>query len=75
MASLTLSIPLDLKRMMDHFPELNWSEVARKAIREKILVLERMNQLLSRSELTEKDALRYGRLLKKRIWEKHKHKR
>lgn len=72
MASLTLSIPIDLKKMMEHYPELNWSEVARKAIWEKIQILERMNKLLSKSELTEEDAVEYGRLLKKRIWKKHK---
>lgn len=75
MSSLTLSIPYDLKKMMDDFPELNWSEIARKAIREKLLILGRMNQLLAKSQLTEEDALKYGRLLKKRIWKKHKYKR
>ena len=70
MTNLTLSIPDDLKVKMNHFPEINWSEVARQAIREKTRVLEQMQQLLSRSTLTEQDALKIGREIKRRMWKK-----
>jgi len=51
MPNMTLAIPVDLKERMDKFKEMNWSEVARQAIREKTLVLERMSQMLSGSTL------------------------
>lgn len=35
MPTLTLAIPEDLKKEMASMPELNWSEIARKAISEK----------------------------------------
>ena len=67
---LTLSIPDDLKAKMSRFPEVNWSEVARQAITEKVRVLEQMQQLLSRSTLTEQDTLIIGREIKRRMWRK-----
>ncbi len=70
MTNLTLSIPDDLKAKMGRFPEINWSEVARQAIMEKTRVLGQMQQLLSRSTLTEQDALKIGREIKRRIWKK-----
>mgnify|MGYP001608325782 FL=1 len=70
MTNLTLSIPDDLKAKMSHFPEINWSEVARQAIMEKTRVLGQMQHLLSRSTLTEQDALTIGREIKRRMWKK-----
>ena len=40
--------------MNDH-PEINWSEVTRQAIQEKVETLEVMDELTSGSELTESD--------------------
>ena len=37
MPTITLSVPEDLKQEMDEFKEMNWSEVARVAIREKVI--------------------------------------
>ena len=71
MTNLTLSIPDDLKAKMSRFPEINWSEVARQAIMEKTRMLEQMQQLLSRSRLTEQDALKIGREIKRRMWKKY----
>lgn len=71
MASLTLSIPEELKHKMEHIKYVNWSAVARKAIMEKVDILERMDKLLSKSTLTEADTIRYGRLINKRIWKRH----
>ena len=71
MTNLTLSIPDDLKAKMIRFPEINWSEVARQAIMEKTRLLEQMQQLLSRSKLTEQDALKIGRAIKRRMWKKY----
>jgi len=40
---------------MDEHPEINWSEVTRQAIQDKIETLEVMDELTSESELTESD--------------------
>ena len=44
-----------LFRSMDEHPEINWSEVARQAIREKLRDLRLMEELVEGSELTEED--------------------
>jgi hypothetical protein len=45
----------DLKERMEKHPEIDWSEVTRQAIEEKIDALELMDELTSESELTESD--------------------
>ena len=67
MVSITLAVPEELKKEMDKHPELNWSEVARQAIRERILLLRKMDELLKNSKLTEEDALKLGREVKKAL--------
>jgi len=37
MVSLTLSIPKEMKMEMEKFQEINWSAVAREAIKRKML--------------------------------------
>lgn len=72
MPNMTLAIPSDLKEKMDRFKEINWSEVARQAIREKMLLLERMNQMLSRSELDAADIEEHSRRIKRKVLREHK---
>jgi cytochrome c553 len=55
MPNVTVSVDDSLKEQMDDHPEINWSEVARQAIREKIRDLEVMEELVEGSELTEED--------------------
>jgi len=55
MPNVTVSVDDSLKAQMDNHPEINWSEVARQAIREKIHDLEVMEQLVEGSELTQED--------------------
>ena len=55
MANITVSVDDDLKKRMENHPEINWSEVTRQAIEEKIEALEVMDELTSESELTESD--------------------
>lgn len=61
MVSITLAVPQELKTEMDRHPEMNWSEVARQAIRERVQILHKMDKLLSASKLTEQDALDLGK--------------
>ncbi len=72
MANLTLAIPADLKAEMKKFAEINWSEVARQAIIEKIQTLEAMDRLLTKSTLTERQANEVGRQIRRRVWKKHR---
>jgi hypothetical protein len=61
MTSLTLSVSKEMKKLMDEHPEINWSEVARQSIMQKLLLLEKMDKLLKNSKLTEKDTIEIGR--------------
>lgn len=67
MVSITLSVPEELKKEMDDFPEMNWSEIARQAIREKLNILRKMDMILSKSKMTEKDALELGKKVNKAV--------
>ena len=65
MITITLAIPEEMKKKMETFPEINWSEIARQAIIQRLAVLEKMNELLKNSKFTEADALRIGREINK----------
>lgn len=70
MVNITLSVPEEIKEVMNKHPEMNWSEVARQAFKEKAAQLELLNAIASKSKLTEQDALEIGRKIKKSMWEK-----
>lgn len=72
MVSITLAVDIELKSEMDLHPEMNWSEVARQAIREKILFLKKMEKVLENSQMTEKDAIMLGRKVNKALAERYK---
>ena len=72
MVSITLSVPVDLKRDMDSFPEMNWSAVAREAIKKRIEMMQRFKEFTKDSTLTEEDAIRLGRMINANIAKKHK---
>ena len=55
MPTITVNVDDDLKERMEDHPEINWSEVTRQAIREKVEVLDVMDELTSDSGLTEGD--------------------
>ncbi|QLG48664.1 hypothetical protein [Natrinema halophilum] len=55
MPSITVNVDDDLKDRMEKHPEINWSEVTRQAIQEKIETLDMMDELTSGSQLTESD--------------------
>jgi len=74
MSSLTLAIPTELREKMNQFPEINWSEVARQAILQKTRQLGQLNQLLSKSTLTEQETIEIGRQIKRRVWKRHQHR-
>jgi predicted CopG family antitoxin len=55
MTNMTLSIPKELHEKMKVFSEIRWSEVARRAIEQRINDLEIINQITSKSKLTKRD--------------------
>lgn len=61
MTVITLSMPDELKKQMDEFKDINWSAVAREAIKNKLSQLILFKSIISKSKLTEKDALEIGR--------------
>ena len=67
MVSMTLSIPKEMKKEMELYTEINWSAVAREAIRRKLRVLREMDDLLKNSKLTEEDAIFFGKKLSRKV--------
>lgn len=67
MVSITLSVPAELKQEMDTFPDMNWSAVARGAIKKKVIMLEKFKEFIKDSEFTEEDALKLGAEMSKKI--------
>ena len=72
MVSVTLSMPDELKKEMDSFMDVNWSAVAREAIKNKILLLKKFKDFTKNSKLTEIDALELGKKVNKVITAKYK---
>lgn len=58
MPTITVSVDDALKARMEEHPEINWSEVTRQAIREKVATLELMDDLTATSKLTAEDVER-----------------
>ncbi len=71
MTNMTLAIPEELLKMMRRHKEIKWSEVARHALWTHAKKLELMEKLLSKSKLTEKDALEIGKKVNKEIAKRH----
>jgi len=71
MPTITLSVPEDLKKEMDESREINWSEVARVAIKNKVAQLKILKQITSKSKLTENDALELGRRINKSLHQRY----
>lgn len=70
MPNITFSIPPDLKKEMDEFPEINWSEIARIAIKQKIADLRFLRAFKQDSEISYEDAKRLGRELSLKMAQK-----
>ena len=67
MTTLTLAVPDEIKKKMDSFPEMNWSEVARQAFLQKIEDMEFLRKFKEKSRLSEADALRLGKEVSKEV--------
>ncbi|MBU0906798.1 MAG: hypothetical protein KKD18_07025 [Nanoarchaeota archaeon] len=74
MAIITLSIPEDLKKEMEKSRFINWSEVAREAIRIRLSQLAILDSIAEKSQLTAEEALELGRKIKQSMHKKYKQK-
>ncbi|MEK6926808.1 MAG: hypothetical protein AABX11_00090 [Nanoarchaeota archaeon] len=67
MATITLSIPEEIKIQMEKFEWLNWSAIAREAFQRRIKQLQILNKLekdFKNSKLSDKECLELGKQLK-----------
>jgi hypothetical protein len=64
MGNITLSIPDNIHKQMRHFSEVKWSEIARKAIIEKLEFLQLAEKLAQKSKLTEEDVKTFNKKIK-----------
>lgn len=71
MTNMTLAIPEELHRVIRKHSEIKWSEVARQALWAHAEKLEVLDKILTKSKLTEKDALSLGRKINEGIARKH----
>lgn len=72
MTNVTLSVPKEMKKEMDKFKEINWSEVARQAFMQKLRDMETLQRFKSKSDLTKKEAVELGKKLNKDLARKYK---
>lgn len=64
MGNITLSMPDELLKKMKLFNELKWSEVARRAIEQRINDLESIENIAKKSKLTKKDIEEFSKKIK-----------
>ena len=72
MPTITLSVPEELKEEMDKSKFINWSAVAREAIRIKVSQLKILDSIAAKSKLTKKDAIEIGRKIKKSMHKRYR---
>jgi len=68
---LRINIPEEMKDAIEKSKNINWSRIARIAILEKIKQLEFLKHFKSDSELTEEEALNFGREVNKKAAKKY----
>ena len=71
MVNMTITVPNEMKNDLDLFPEINWSEVARQAFREKIEDLKFLIEYKKNSDLTEEDAILLGRKVNRSLHKRY----
>ena len=75
MVSMTFSIEPEVKREMEVFAWVNWSEVAREILLKRLkkeVALKRLSELMKNSEMTDKLSMELGKALKDRIYKRIK---
>ena len=73
-ANITLAVPKEIKDRMDSFKEINWSEVMRQTLSEKVqrlTLLKKLDELTAGSKLTEEDVDRIAIKVKEGMAKRH----
>jgi len=66
MAELRIVVPEELKRKMERF-KVDWSSVAKELLKKEVDELSRLEDIVSKSRLTEEEALALGRKVNKSL--------
>lgn len=69
MAELKIIIPEELKRKMERF-KIDWSSVGRELLKKEIDELSELKAIVSKSRLTEEEALLLGKKVNKSLAKK-----
>ena len=64
MGNITLALPKEVHEEMKRFSEVKWSEVARKAITQRLETLRMAERLAGKSKLTESDVEQFSKKIK-----------
>jgi len=62
--NLTLAIPIELKKKMQEYDEVNWSAVIRKLLQMHLERVEIAERIAQKSKLTQKDADEISEMIK-----------
>ena len=71
MVNITLSVPEELKKEMEKFPEINWSVLFREMIKKRIMLLKHIREFTKDSEFTEEDAIKLGKEVNKALHKRY----
>ncbi len=67
MATLTLTVPEDLKRDLEELKMIDWSIIAREALQQRVAQLRILKAIAAKSKLTEKEALEFSIKLGRKV--------
>ena len=70
MVSITLNVSKELKHLIEQLPWVNWSEIAREEVREKLKeeqALQQIKTIINKSTFTEKDAEELAKKVKQNM--------
>jgi len=71
MPNVTISVSEELYKTIKKYKQIRWSEVARHAMQDYAKNLAILDDLLEKSELTEKDAIAIGQKIKHSMAKRH----
>ncbi|MBS3067786.1 hypothetical protein J4450_03725 [Candidatus Micrarchaeota archaeon] len=69
---LSVPLPEELKDEMGRHKDVKWVEVARQALWEKVKALEKLDEIMAKSKLTEEDVEKHSKIVKEKVWNRHK---
>ena len=64
MPNMTLALPSELHQFVKEHNEINWSEIARRAMQVQARKMQMMEKLVSKSTFTEEDVMKLDKKVK-----------